>query len=118
MKKLLEEFINYISSIEDLEVYIFLILLLFTFWFIQNTIKYYKGEKKKVKILYRFAKEGEVHSQYQLAKRFQKGDAVKKSCKQAAFWYQKAAFSGDEQAQKYLKLFLEKRNRSHNHKKC
>ena len=109
---------DYVSKIEDLEVYILLFLSLFTLWFIRSTIKYYKGEKKKVKILHRFAKEGEVQSQFQLAKRFQKGIAVKKSCNQAAFWYQKAAYSGDEQAQEHLKKFLEKRSRSRDHKKC
>jgi TPR repeat protein len=118
MDKRIEEIIVDIGKIEDIEVYIFLILLLFTLWFIRNTVKYYQGEKKAVKRLHRFAKEGEVQSQYQLAKRYQKGNAVRKSCNQAAFWYQKAAYSGDEKAQEHLKLFLEKRRRSRKQEKC
>ena len=118
MEKLLEEIIAYVQQAEELEIYIFLFLLLFTLWFIRNTVKYYYGEKKKVKTLHRFAKEGEVHSQCQLAKRYQKGYAVKKSCNQAAFWFQKASYSGDEEAKEHLKTFLEKRNSSGNDKKC
>lgn len=114
----MEWIIEEIGKIEDLEVYTFLILLLFTLWFIRNTVKYYRGEKKTVKRLYRFAKEGEVASQYQLAQRFQKGNAVKKSCKQAAFWYYKAAYSGDEKAEEHLKLFLEKKKRSRDKNRC
>lgn len=118
MDKRIEGIIEDIGKIEDLEVYIFLILLLFTLWFIRNTVKYYLGEKKTVKRLHRFAKEGEVESQYQLAKRYQKGSAVKKSCNRAAFWYQKAAYSGDEKAREHLKSFLEKRRRSRKQEKC
>lgn len=118
MDKFIEEFITYTGTIEDLEVYLFLFLLLFTFWFIRNTVKYYRGEKKKVKTLHRFAKEGEVESQYQLAKRYQKGNAVIKSCTKAAFWYQKAAYAGDEEARVHLKFFLEKRKSARNDKKC
>ncbi|MDD3500462.1 SEL1-like repeat protein [Sulfurovum sp.] len=118
MDKRIEGIIENMGKIEDFEVYIFLILLIFTLWFIRNTVKYYQGEKKTVKRLHRFAKEGEVESQYQLAKRFQKGNAVKKSCNQAAFWYQKAAYSGDEKAQEHLKLFLEKQKRSRDKNRC
>jgi TPR repeat protein len=38
---------------------------------------------------------------------------VKKDCKRAAFWYQKVAFHGDEEAKGFLKQFHE----SHK-KKC
>jgi TPR repeat protein len=99
---------EYISKIENLELYLFLILLLFTLWFIRNTIKYYKGEKKKVKTLHRFAKAGEVAAQFQLAKRYQKGKAVKKSCNKAAFWYRQAAYSGDKAAKEQWTLFFKK----------
>ncbi|MDD3591659.1 MAG: SEL1-like repeat protein [Sulfurovum sp.] len=118
MDKRIEEIIEDIGKIEDLEVYIFLILLLFTLWFIRNTVKYYRGEKKTVKRLYRFAKEGEVESQYELAKRYQKGNAVRQSCSRAAFWYHKAAYSGDEKAQDQLKQFLNKHKRSRKQEKC
>jgi len=111
----MEVIIEHVGKIENMEVSIFLLLLLFTLWFIRNTVKYYQGEKKALKRMYRFAKEGEVQSQYQLAKRYQEGNAVRKSCNQAAFWYQKAAFSGDKKAQEHLKYFLEKRRQQ---KKC
>ena len=118
MEKYYQAFIDYCKSVEDLELYIFIFLLLFTLWFIRNTFFHYKGEKRKVKQLHRFAKEGETESQFKLAKRYQKGEAVKKSCNQAAFWYQKAAYSGDEEAREHLKTFLEKRNKSRNKKRC
>ena len=101
--------IEQIKSIEDLELYIIVFLFFFTVWFILNTVKYYKGEKRKVKHLHRFAREGESLSQYELAKRYAKGQAVRKSCQNAAFLSQKAAFSGDERAQALLEKILKKR---------
>jgi TPR repeat protein len=95
------------------EVVLFGILALFTLWFIRNTINYYYGEKRKLKHMHRFAKEGDVEAQQYLARKYRKGEMVKKSCDTAAFWYQKAAFSGDEEA----KGFLEKYHESHK-KKC
>jgi TPR repeat protein len=96
------------ENIKNIELYAIVILFLFTFWLIFNTIKYYRGEKRKVKNLHRFAKEGEVKAQQNLAKHYQKGDMVKKNCEKAAFWYQKAAFSGDDEAKGYLQKFLER----------
>ena len=78
------------------------LLVLFTIWFIANTIKYYKGEKRKVKHLHRFAREGESISQYELAKRYAKGMTVRKSLQNAAYLSQKSAFSGNENAQVLL----------------
>jgi TPR repeat protein len=102
----------------DLEFYGLIGLFLFTLWFIANTVRYYYAQKRKIRHLHRFAKEGEKEAQLRLAKHYQKGDMVKKSCQNAAFWYQKAAFSGDEKAQSYLQSFLEKQ-RSGSHKdKC
>ena len=98
--------LEYVKSIEDIELYVIIVLMLFTFWFMRNTVKYYKGEKRKVKHLHRFAKEGEESSQYQLAQRFQKGKMVKRSCSDAAFWYQKAAFSGNKDAKKKIDKIL------------
>jgi len=98
-----------IKEIENIELYVIIFLVLFTLWFIVNTIKYYKGEKRKVKHLHRFAREGEVLSQYELAQRYAKGQAVRKSCQNAAFLSQKAAFSGDEAAQKLLDKIMKKR---------
>jgi len=63
---------------EDIELYALIGLFIFTVWFIVNTIKYYYGEKRKIRHLHRFAKEGERDAQYRLAKRYQKGDMVKK----------------------------------------
>jgi TPR repeat protein len=93
---------------EDSEFYLFIALLLFTLWFIRNTIAYYHAEKRKVKQLHRFAKKGDIEAQTDLALRYRKGKAVKKSCQNAAFWYQKAAFLGDENARGFLEEFLEK----------
>ncbi len=99
------------ESIKNMELYIIVGLFFFIILFIFNTIKYYHGEKRKVKNLHRFAKKGEVDVQGSLARRYQKGNMVKKNCQKAAFWYQKAAFSGDEEAKRSLQKFLE------NHKK-
>jgi len=99
---------------ENLELYLIAFLLLFTIWFIVNTIKYYYGEKRKVRNLHRFAKEGEREAQHTLAKRYQKGDFVKKNCERAAFWYQSAALKGDVEAKGHLEQFL----KNHQQKKC
>ncbi|MDQ1326313.1 MAG: hypothetical protein QG564_1438 [Campylobacterota bacterium] len=95
----------------DLEVYAAAFLFLFLCWFLFNTLKYYRKEKRKVKNLHRFASEGEPQAQHELAKRYHHGKMVKKNCQKAAFWYQKAAFTGNEQAKGYLEIFLK------NHKK-
>ena len=92
-----------------MELYIILGLIVFTIWFIFNTIKYYKGEKRKVKHLHRFAKEGERDAQHDLARRYRKGSMVKKSCQKSAFWYQKAAFSGDTEAKGFLEEMVKKK---------
>ena len=100
-----------------MELYIIVGLFFFILWFIFNTIKYYYGEKRKVKNLHRFAKKGEADAQHHLARHYQKGDMVKKNCEKAAFWYQKAAFSGDEEAKGSLQKFLENR-KNKKKKKC
>jgi len=102
------EFIEKIKQIHNIELYLIFFLALFTFWFILNTVKYYKGEKRKVKHLHRFAKEGESLSQYELAKRYAKGQAVRKSCQNAAFWSQKSSFSGNKDAYTFLKKIMKK----------
>ncbi len=83
---------------ENLELYLLSSILLFTLWFIKNTIRHYKGEKRNIKHLHRFAKEGEVKTQEHLAKCYEKGDMVKKSLKRASFWRLKASFSEDKDA--------------------
>jgi TPR repeat protein len=103
------QIVEYFNDIENIELYMIAFLFVFTVWFIFNTIKYYKGEKRKVKHLHRFAKEGEAEAQHHLAKRYQKGYAVKKSCQKAAFWYQKASFSGDSDAKSFLEKMLKKK---------
>ena len=103
------QILEYFNDLENIELYIIVALFIFTIWFIFNTIKYYKGEKRKVKHLHRFAKEGESDAQHHLAQRYQKGYAVKKSCRKAAFWYQKAAFSGDDDARSFLEKMLKKK---------
>ena len=108
------QIIEYFNMVENIELYLIIGLLFFTIWFILNTVKYYHGEKRKVKNLHRFAKEGEMDAQGRLAFHYQKGVMVKKSCQKAAFWYQKAAFSGNEEARGYLQNFLDKSKK----KKC
>ena len=100
------EILEYFKSIEDLEFYLIPVLIVFILWFMKNTVKYYKGEKRKIKHLHRFAKEGEEVSQYKLAQRFQKGNMVKRSCNNAAYWYQRAAFSGNDNAKKKIDKML------------
>jgi len=94
---------------ENIELYMIIALIFIIIWFIFNTMKYYRGEKRKVKNLHRFAKEGEQDAQHRLAEHYQKGEMVKKDCEKAAFWYQKASFSGDDEAKGYLKQFLDNR---------
>jgi TPR repeat protein len=103
--KVWEDFTN----IEDIELYLIIVLIVFTLWFMRNTVKYYKGEKRKIKHLHRFAKEGEKESQYKLAQRFQKGNMVKRSCNDAAYWYQRAAFSGNEDAKNKINKILKRK---------
>jgi len=98
-----------VQNIENIELYVLVFLAIFTLWFIVDTVKYYKGEKRKVKHLHRFAREGESISQYELAKRYAKGQAVRKSCQNAAYLLQKAAFAGDKNAQKFLNKILKNR---------
>lgn len=81
---------------KDIELYIIIVLIFIIIWFILDTLKYYRGEIRKVKNLHRFAKEGEHKAQYHLAQRYQKGYMVKKDSQRAAFWYQKASFSAEE----------------------
>ena len=95
---------EYVGNSEAFELYMTAGVFLFTIWLILNTVRFYRGEKRKVRYLHRFAKEGEADAQHALAQRYQKGYAVKKNCRKAAFWYQKAAFSGQSDA----KIFLEK----------
>ena len=84
---------------ENIELYLIAGLVVFTLWFIFNTKKFYFGEKRKLKNLHHFAKEGDVEAQQELARHYDK----------AAFWYQKAALSGDEKAKGYLQKFLDNR---------
>lgn len=97
-----------IKAVEHIELYAIVALFIFTIWFIRNTFKFYRGEKRKVKHLHRFAREGESLSQYELAKRYAKGDMVKKSKHNAASYSQKAAFSGDQDAKEFFDEIMEK----------
>lgn len=98
------QLVEFFGQSEQFELYMIAGVFIFTIWLILNTVAYYKGEKRKVKHLHRFAKEGEADAQHSLAQRYHKGHAVKKNCRKAAFWYQKAAFSGQNDA----KFFLDK----------
>jgi len=94
---------------DNIELYVIIFLIVFLLWFIRNTIKFYYNEKKRVKRLHKFAKEGEVESQIALGEHYQKGKVVKKSCDRAAYWYNRAALSGDDEAKGYLEKFLDKK---------
>jgi len=98
-----------LKNIEDIELYIIGVLIIFILWLIINTIKYYRGEKRKIKHLHRFAKEGETLAQYHLAQRYYKGNMMKKNKRNAAFWSQKASFSGDKKAQALFDEIVEKK---------
>ena len=103
------EVLEYLKNIEEVELYLTPVLIVFILWLMRNTVKYYKGEKRKIKHLHRFAKEGEEASQYKLAQRFQKGNMVKRSCNDAAYWYQRAAFSGNEDAKNKINKILKRK---------
>jgi TPR repeat protein len=94
-------------DLDNIELYLIAFLILFLWWFIRNTIKFYYGEKKRVKNLHRFAKDGEVDAQVELAKHYQKGKVVKKSCDRALYWYNRASLSGSDEAKGYLQKFVE-----------
>ena len=91
---------------ENIELYLTLIIALVIVYLIINTILYYKCEKRKIKHLHRFAKNGEVDAQRELAKRYYFGDFLPKNKQLSAFWCQKALFSGDETAKDFLDKIL------------
>jgi len=92
------------------------VLFVILVWLLFNTKNFHYAQKRKVKNLHRFAKEGELAAQQELAAAYRKGKQVKKNCQKAAFWYQKAAFSGDEEAEGYLKKFFEMKENKQNNK--
>jgi len=100
--KWFEELFETLQDIENIELYVIVVLFFFTLWFMRNTLNFYRGEKRKVKHLHRFAREGESLSQYELAKRYAKGQMVKKSKHNAESLSQKAAFSGNKEAKELL----------------
>lgn len=106
----MEDMIHFIGS-EDFEMYLVLGLFLFLCWLSFATFRYYRQEKRKIKYLHHIAAEGGAYAKYELAKHYREGKIVKKNCQKAAFWYQKAAFCGDKQAEGYLKIFLENRRK-------
>ena len=108
------QLIDKIMKIENIELYLIVFLILFTLWFIRNTVEHYHGEKRKIKNLHRFAKEGEREAQHHLAQHYHKGYFVKKNCERAAFWYHSAALKGDEKAKGHLENFLQ----NHQKRKC
>lgn len=101
---------------ENIELYMIVLLIIIIIWFVNNTVKFYTGQKRKIKNLHRFAREGETDAQHDLARHYHKGEVVKRDYQKAAFWYQKAAFKGDEKSKQYLDMFLH--NRIIKKKKC
>jgi TPR repeat protein len=94
---------------DNIELYVIIFVLFLLIWLIKDTIKFYYGEKRRVKNLHRFAKEGEIESQIELGKHYQKGKVVKKNCDRAAYWYNRAALSGDKEAKSHLEEFMKNR---------
>ena len=94
------QILGYTLLVKDLEIYILLILFFFTIWYIVDTFHYAKGEKRKVKNLHRFAKEGEKDAQKDLAKCYEKGYVVKQNSRIAAYWRQLASFDDKHQSKK------------------
>ena len=100
------EYIEQIKNMQDIEIYAIVFIFMFTLWFIFNTKSYYYAKKRKIKNLHYFAKDGHSEAQADLAKRYHKGKDVVKSPRVAAFWYQKASFSGDKESKNYLQKIL------------
>ncbi len=96
---------------QKVELYLIVILTIILIVLIVHTTRYYRGEKRKVKNLHRFANEGEVEAQLRLAECYEKGIVVKKDPQKAAFWRQKAIFSVDRRAKgAYRDILRIKRN--------
>ena len=93
---------------KNIELYLTLVITLVVIYLIINTIFYYKCEKRKVKYLHRFAKNGEVDAQRELAKRYYSGNFLPKNRQLSAFWCQKALFAGDTTAKDFLDKILQK----------
>ena len=78
-----------------------------------NSIDVKKFSPKFVSIVPRVKKikinAGETLEQYHLAQRYNKGNMLKKNKRNAAFWSQKAAFSGDKKAQALLDEIIKKK---------
>ena len=70
--------IDKIQNIENIELYFIAFLLLFTLWFVVNTLKFYIAKRRKEKQLYRFSRGRKTISGYELAKRYAKSQSTKK----------------------------------------
>jgi hypothetical protein len=81
---------------ENFELYLIVIIILLLVGLIINTFTYHKGKKRKIKNLHRFANDGEIEAQEDLAKHYEKGDMVKKDKDKADFWHQRASFTSDK----------------------
>ena len=87
------QILDYIYDFKSFEFYLTITLFLFTVWYIVSTVRYYKGEKRKIKHLHRFAQNGEIEAQKDLADCYEKGYMVKQNKRIAAFWKQKVYFA-------------------------
>lgn len=95
---------------QNIELYSIIVLCVTIIWLIYNAIQYYKGEKRKIKHLHRFAKDGELESQEKLAQRYETGNMIIQDYERAAFWYQNAAFNTNLKSKERLRNFLDKRD--------
>jgi len=62
------------------------------------------GESDDIKRLLKAAGQGDAEAQYDLGRRYAKGDGVPNDDTKAAVWYRKAAVQGHTNAQFYLGL--------------
>ncbi len=97
-------------SLNDLEFYATLALSVITAVLIYHTYRYYKAGKMRVKKMHRYAKEGDRYAQELLGDEYRKGEFVKKNCKTSLYWYTKAALSGSEKAESFLKKYRRDKN--------
>jgi len=93
---------------QDFELYAVAVLFVTTLWLIIHTVRYYRGKRRLLKRMKRFAKEGDGEAGFFVAEEYRKGDVIKKNCPQARFWYHKAALDGNEEAKERLDMLNKK----------
>jgi TPR repeat protein len=95
-------------NMANAELYLTAVVFVVTIGMIIHTVRYFKGKRRLLKHMKRFAKEGDGDAGLFVADEYRKGDVVKKNCDGARFWYHKAALDGNEEAKKRLSSFDDK----------